>query len=977
MDWSDEEGEILPDYVDEYYFVDQSDIPVNFSVLPTKWDDDKDTTGSSRRTVYLRGNSDCGNEPVCKLAKAWTFDLSEQHAKIEVLLHGMRWITLLKPAKSYEALVRTTLVTLQCLHFVKRNPEASSDDVWNSLHKLDGIQPSEHDLSDNVSLVCQAMKMDEGLTKSKVFSNLPWKELPTQHQEDAQTLKEESFIVDDMLDAENSSYDDYETNLQCDTVCSICDNGAYTRCCEGRCLRAFHTTIADGVDTSCESLGFQETRVHAPREYFCNNCLYKQHQCYACGQLGSSDENSSQEVFPCSASNCGHFYHPLCVAKLLHVGDQTKTEELQASISAKDPFFCPLHICKVCKKIENKKVHALHFAVCRRCPTAYHRNCLPREITSELNCDEETPRRTWEKLLPYNRILIYCLNHEIVGDLGTPARDHLVFPDRSGLRRTLSHGLEPVKEDAMATGSKYVFSGSRQTRMKVKANDYRIKRRRESTEKRLSKEEGHSDEIDDDEYLESKMLSIIDEVKSSFSFDDFVKSHGKSYIQYQSRNDIDMNITAEMVESHVNAARAASYMFEEGRDEEARAIFGPDRLDQLMEHKRKLKHDLDPFLHGTRYTSFGRHFTKLEKLEEIVERLHCYVRNGDTIVDFCCGSNDLSCLMKEKLEKTGKSCFFKNFDLILPKNTFNFEQRDWLSVKKEELPDGSRLIMGLSPPFGFKSELANTFIVKALEFNPKILILIVPSETERVDKIANYDLIWEDTNLVSGKSFYLPGSIDVNNKTIEHRNKRTPPLYLWSRKDWTWSHKTIAVQQGHITHKNHSTYVVGLHHSEIPHDDVVEGTSIYVGNLPENANIDMLETEFKKFGAIGNSGIQVVRKKGSGYTCGFVEFRDADAAQKAIEASSLMIGGEKAFVKEKRSTARGEVDMEIEMWEEEDVIDMATITIGDEEDVIDMGTITIGEEKDLLIAEAATNTGNQTTTHTKPDSAFVADDLND
>ena len=101
---------------------------------------------------------------------------------------------------------------------------------------------------------------------------------------------------------------------------------------------------------------------------------------------------------------------------------------------------------------------------------------------------------------------------------------------------------------------------------------------------------------------------------------------------------------------------------------------------------------------------------------QIVERLHSYVQNGDTIVDFCCGSNDLSCLMKAKLEKTGKSCFFKNFDLILPKvqgslfypffvlevvsenmmfpwqNTFNFEKRDWLTVKKEELPDGSRLV---------------------------------------------------------------------------------------------------------------------------------------------------------------------------------------------------------------------------------------------------------------------------------------------
>jgi len=39
--------------------------------------------------------------------------------------------------------------------------------------------------------------------------------------------------------------------------------------------------------------------------------------------------------------------------------------------------------------------------------------------------------------------------------------------------------------------------------------------------------------------------------------------------------------------------------------------------------------------------------------------------------------------------------------------------------------------MGLNPPFGYKASLANTFIKKALEFKPKILILIVPSETKR------------------------------------------------------------------------------------------------------------------------------------------------------------------------------------------------------------------------------------------------------
>uniref|UniRef100_A0A1J3FCP1 DM2 domain-containing protein n=1 Tax=Noccaea caerulescens TaxID=107243 RepID=A0A1J3FCP1_NOCCA len=223
----------------------------------------------------------------------------------------------------------------------------------------------------------------------------------------------------------------------------------------------------------------------------------------------------------------------------------------------------------------------------------------------------------------------------------------------------------------------------------------------------------------------------MDEVNSSFKFDEFVKSRGATHVKsYQSGYDVGKNITIGLVRTHVNAARAALKMFQEGHDEDARAVFDPDILLELMKHKRKLGIYLSPFLHGKRYTSFGRHFTKQEKLVEIVERLHWYVQNGDTVVDFCCGSNDFSCLMKEKLTKTGKSCFFKNFDLIPPKNDFNFEKRDWLTVNKEELPDGSQLIMGLNPPFGYKSSLANIFIRKALEFKPKILILIVPSETK-------------------------------------------------------------------------------------------------------------------------------------------------------------------------------------------------------------------------------------------------------
>lgn len=37
--------------------------------------------------------------------------------------------------------------------------------------------------------------------------------------------------------------------------------------------------------------------------------------------------------------------------------------------------------------------------------------------------------------------------HEIEAHIFTPARDHLIFPDISGQRRTRSHGLARFKED--------------------------------------------------------------------------------------------------------------------------------------------------------------------------------------------------------------------------------------------------------------------------------------------------------------------------------------------------------------------------------------------------------------------------------------------------------------------------------------------------------------------------------------------------
>ncbi|KAM1754943.1 hypothetical protein ACFX11_007289 [Malus domestica] len=123
-----------------------------------------------------------------------------------------------------------------------------------------------------------------------------------------------------------------------------------------------------------------------------------------------------------------------------------------------------------------------------------------------------------------------------------------------------------------------------------------------------------------------------------------------------------------------------------------------------------------------------------------------------------------------------------------------------MKLKPKELPKGSQLIMGLNPPFGVKAALANKFIDKALEFDPKLLILIVPPETQRLnEKKSPYDLIWEDTQFLSGKSFYLPGSVDANDKQLDQWNVMPPPVYLWSHPDWSADIKAIAQEHGHIT----------------------------------------------------------------------------------------------------------------------------------------------------------------------------------
>ncbi|XP_073099041.1 protein ENHANCED DOWNY MILDEW 2 isoform X9 [Elaeis guineensis] len=769
----EDEEELVPQFIRKYRFVDENKTPISFSVLPF-WLDGAGRPNTSRGRVFLRGIAD-GHQMVSKEVTSWKLGLEGGKPEISVLTKESEWIRLLNPSKSYLETARTIMITVHWLQLIRRNPEASANSVWEHLSKpfrSFEVRPSENDLRDHTSLIKLVAERDGLLSNSQVWifvaknllvvamKKLGKRLIPAvavQNDLDAKS----QFIADD-VEVESD-----EQRASFDSVCAICDNGGEILCCEGKCLRSFHATRDAGIDTDCRSLGYTRAQVEAMQIFLCKNCRYKQHQCFACGKLGSSDEKAGAKVFRCVSATCGRFYHPKCVARLLFPKNQAESTEFQRKVASGESFTCPIHKCIVCKQAENKEVLELQFALCRRCPKSYHRKCLPRKISFEGSEEKGIMLRAWDDLLP-NRILIYCLKHEIDKDLGTPIRDHIIFPEVIEKRKSVDESTKfkillkkrklsddlPEKlpsensiklfeklscaEDSYAAGKAGRTDAKQVVGYKKKVDIFR-----ESTEldsSRVLKVKGKAPVSDIfpiltgekfrssfpaiDGVMKRKLVALMTEVSSTLALEDVVKKHSTPSTHSYSARHIDKSITLGKVEGSVVAIRTALQKLKDGVSiEDAKAVCEPD---------------------------------------VIVDMLQCYVECGDM-------------------------------------NDFNFEKRDWFTVQPNELPAGSKLIMGLNPPFGVKASRANQFIDKALAFRPKLLILIVPQETERVDeRDPRYDLIWEDSEKLSGKSFYLPGSVDVDEQQIEQWNLRPPPLYLWSRSDLTERHREIAIRHGHM-----------------------------------------------------------------------------------------------------------------------------------------------------------------------------------
>lgn len=130
---SDEEGEILPDCVTNYHLVDDTNEPISFSLLPHSWSEDE-IPDCSNMQIFLHGTAESGHT-IYQHVVAWKLELSYVLPEIYVLSKRKNWIKLQSPRRSYGDTCKSIYITVHCLHFLKRKPEANGSSLWVHLRK--------------------------------------------------------------------------------------------------------------------------------------------------------------------------------------------------------------------------------------------------------------------------------------------------------------------------------------------------------------------------------------------------------------------------------------------------------------------------------------------------------------------------------------------------------------------------------------------------------------------------------------------------------------------------------------------------------------------------------------------------------------------------------------------------------------------------------------------------------------------------
>ena len=85
-----------------------------------------------------------------------------------------------------------------------------------------------------------------------------------------------------------------------------------------------------------------------------------------------------------------------------------------------------------------------------------------------------------------------------------------------------------------------------------------------------------------------------------------------------------------------------------------------------------------------RYSSYGRHFTKVDLLRHTAMRLEVFAQTGDVLVDFSCGANKFLPMFKRECLVKGKVVGGRAYDIITPPNLEDFTEMSWFDVDHRE-----------------------------------------------------------------------------------------------------------------------------------------------------------------------------------------------------------------------------------------------------------------------------------------------------
>lgn len=90
---SDEDDEVVPECVTNYWFFDQSNMVTSFTCLPLRWSGGE-VPGDLQPQIFLHGTGGDGLQEICKQVIAWRFELSYVLPEISVLSKHGKWTQL-------------------------------------------------------------------------------------------------------------------------------------------------------------------------------------------------------------------------------------------------------------------------------------------------------------------------------------------------------------------------------------------------------------------------------------------------------------------------------------------------------------------------------------------------------------------------------------------------------------------------------------------------------------------------------------------------------------------------------------------------------------------------------------------------------------------------------------------------------------------------------------------------------------------